>query len=328
MGWSIRFAVAVAIVGAGLANATTGTASAQNYPDWVIKLVVPAGPAGPTDMLGRLIADRLTASLGQPVIVDNRGGAGGALGARTVAAAEPDGYTLLFGNTATLANLPAVSKSAGYDGAKSFAAVAKITDSYQVLVVRPDFVAKSVAELLAYAKANPGKFNYSAAGVGNLTQLSGELLKLKTGIDFVTVMYKSGAESVTALLGGQVDLTIDNVTVVRSLIQEGKLRALAVTSTQRQRDFPEVPTMVEAGVPDYAVTSFFGVVAPAGTPGPIITKLNGAINDALKTELLRTSLRNIGAEPSIETPERFSAFIATELRKWTAIANAAGIGTD
>ncbi len=323
----MRFGLAL-FVGAGLVCAAGAVAGAQSYPERTIRLIVPAGPAGPTDMLGRLIADRLTASLHQTVIVDNRGGGGGAIGARVVAAADPDGYTLLFGNTATLANIPAVSKSAGYDGVKSFAAVAKVTDSYQVLVVRPDFVARSVAELLAYARANPGKLNASAAGVGNLTQLSTELLRLKAGIDLVTVMYKSGAESVTALLSGQVDLTIDNVTVLHSLISDGKLRALAVTSAARQPEFPSIPTMVEAGVPDYVVTSFFGVVAPAGTPPLIVSKLNAAVNEALRSDLLGDSLKAIGAAPSIETPEQFAAFIATEAQKWTAIAIAAGIRTD
>jgi len=311
------------LIGVCAAILATGPARAQiyptAYPNKVIKLIVPAGPGGPTDILGRLVGDRMSAALGQPVVVDNRGGGGGAIAARAVVAAEPDGYTLLFGNTATLANIPAVSKGAGYDPTKNLAAVAKVMDSYMLLVVRPDAPWKSVAGLIAYAKANPGKLNHGAAGAGNLTHLGGELLKVKAGIDFVAVQYKSSAEFNTALLGGQVDLAFDNVTSLRPLIDEGKLRALAVTSAQRQADFPNVPTMIEAGVPDYVVMAFFGVAAPAGTPRPVIAKLNSVINDALETEALQSALKKLGAAPTIESPEQFSAFIAAELRKWSEI---------
>ena len=282
------------------------TAHAQAYPTKVIKMIVPAGPGGPTDVLARLVADRMAAALGQPVIIDNRGGGGGAIGAKAVAAADPDGYTLLFGNTATLANIPAISKSAGYDSAKNFAGVAKVMDSYQVLVVSPNLPVKSVAELTAYAKANPGKLNYGAAGPINLTNLAGELYKLKAGLDFVAVHFKSGAESLTCVVGDQCQLTIDNVTAVRALMEDGKLRPLAVTSARRQSDFPALPTMIEAGVPDYVVTSFFGVVAPAGTPAPVIARLNAVINEALRTEAVQAALKKLGAEPTIESPEEFT----------------------
>jgi tripartite-type tricarboxylate transporter receptor subunit TctC len=303
-------------------------APAQTWPDHPVRLIVPAGPGGPTDVLARLIADRLTQSLGQPVIIDNRAGAGGAIGARAVAAAAPDGYTLLVGNTATLANIPAVSRNAGYDPIKNFVPVAKITDSYQLLVVTPALPVKSAAEFIAYAKANPGKLNDAAVGAGNLTHLSGELLKTRAGIDFATVHYKSGGESMTALLGGQVQFAIDNVTVVRPLLQDDRLRALAVTSRKRQPDFPDLPTMIEAGVPDYVVTSFFGVVAPAATPADIVEKLNRAINAALETPEMRSALAKLGAQPAIETPKEFAAFIAAELAKWTELSNSAGINVD
>jgi tripartite-type tricarboxylate transporter receptor subunit TctC len=306
------------LIGVCAALHATDPAVAQVYPNKVIKLIVPAGPGGPTDILGRLVGDRMSAALGQPVVIDNRGGGGGAIAARAVASAEPDGYTLLFGNTATLANIPAVSKSAGYDPTKNLAAVAKVMDSYMLLVVRPDAPWKSVAELVAYAKANPGKLNHGAAGAGNLTHLGGELLKVKAGIDFVAVQYKSSAEFNTALLGGQIDLAFDNVTS-RPFIDSGQLRALAVTSATRQADFPNVPTMIEAGVPDYVMTAFFGVAAPAGTPAPVIARLNEVINDALRTEALQSALKKLGAAPTIESPEQFSAFIAAEMRKWSEI---------
>ena len=302
--------------------------SAQAYPTKPIKMMVPAGAGGPTDVLARLIGDRMTAALGQPVVIDNRPGAGGAIAAKAVAGADPDGYTLLFGNTATFANIPAVSKSAGYDPTKNFAAVAKVMDSYQILVVNPELPVKSVADLTAYAKANPNKLNYGAAGPANLTNLAGELYKLKAGLSFVAVHFKSGAESLTCVLGGQCQFTIDNVTAVRALLADNKLRPLAVTSKARQKDYPDLPTMIEAGVPDYVVTSFFGVVAPAGTPAPIVARLNTVINDALKSEAVQSSMARLGAAPTIETPEAFGAFIAAEMRKWTEIAKAAGISVD
>jgi tripartite-type tricarboxylate transporter receptor subunit TctC len=323
---SIRAVAGLMCVGA--IALSSHVAQAQTYPDKVVRLVVPAGPGGPTDVLARLVADRLTTSLKQPVIVDNRGGAGGVIGARSVATASPDGYTLLFGNTATLANIPAISKSANYDPVRSFAAVAKLTDSYQILIVAPEFPVKSVAELIAYAKANPGKLNYADVGIGNLTHLSGELLKLKAGIDFVPVHYKSGGEAMTALLGNQAQFAIDNVAVVRPLLQDGKLRALAVTSKTRQPDFPDLPTMIEAGVSDYVVTSFFGVVAPAGTPPAIVQRLNADILAALKTPETQAVMAKLGAKPANETPEEFGAFIAAELKRWTEIANTAGIKID
>lgn len=322
----LHFLGTLALLYLGLGAATA--AHAQSYPDKPIRMIVPAGPGGPTDLLARLVAERLSHSLRQSVIVDNRGGGGGTIGARAAATATPDGYTLLLGNTATLANIPAVSNSAGYDPVKAFAPVAKIMDSYQLLVVHPDFLAKSVPELIAHAKSNPGKLNYGAVGAGNLTHLSGELLKARAGMDFAIVHYKSGAEAMTGILGRQVDFAIDNVTVTRPLVREGRLSGLAVTSRVRQPEFPDLPTMMESGVPDYEVTSFFGVVAPAGTPAVIITKLNTEINVALKSPELQAALNGLGARPADETPEQFAAHIATELRKWTQIATSASIKLD
>jgi tripartite-type tricarboxylate transporter receptor subunit TctC len=317
-----------AIAGLGATMVIPARARAQSYPQRPIKMVVPGSPGGPVDVLSRLAAHGLQSMLGQSVIIENNAGAGGLLAARAVARAVPDGYTLLFGNTATLANIPAISKSAGYDSAKNFAGVAKVMDSYQVLVVSPNLPVKSVAELTAYAKANPGKLNYGAAGPINLTNLAGELYKLKDGLDFVAVHFKSGAESITCVVSDQCQLTIDNVTAVRALMEDGKLCPLAVTSARRQSDFPDLPTMIEAGVPDYVVTSFFGVVAPAGTPAPVIARLNAVINEALRTEPVQAALKKLGAEPTVESPEEFTRFIAAEMRKWTEIAAIAGIKAD
>jgi tripartite-type tricarboxylate transporter receptor subunit TctC len=302
-----------------------GFACAQTYPDRPIRLIVPAAAGGPTDVLARFVGDSLTRSLGQPAIVDNRAGAGGAIGARVVATSAPDGYTLLFGNTAVFATIPATSKTAGYDPRESFVPVAKVIDSYQVVVVRPTLPVRSVAELVAYAKANPGKLNLAAAGVGNITHLSGELLKSRAGIDFATVQYKSGAEMLNAILGGEVDFAIDNIGSVQALVRAGKLRAIAVTSPARKPEFPELPTMAEAGIADYVVTSFFGVVAPARTARAIVAKLNAAINDGLKQPAFQASLRALGAQSSPETPESFRTLIDQEAHKWSDLARAANI---
>jgi tripartite-type tricarboxylate transporter receptor subunit TctC len=311
----------------GAAALAAHPAAAQNFPDRTIKIVVPAGAGGPTDVLARLVANQLQTTFSQPAIVENRPGGGGSIGARLVAGADADGYTLLFGNTATLATIPAVSRSTGYDPAK-FAAVAKVMDSYQVLVVSPDLPVKSVKELVAYAKANPGKLNYGAAGVGNITHLSGEFLKAKTGTDFVIVQYKSGAAALNAIIAGEVQFAIDNVTAVRSFVSAGRLRALAVTSASRRPEFPDVPTMVEAGVPDYVVTSFFGIVAPGGTPKPVVAKLNDAINAGLKSAQFQTSLAALGAQAAPETSEQFQSLIATEAKKWNDLAAAANVKVD
>lgn len=317
-----------ALLGVALALPVPTSTYAQDYPSRVVKLVVPAGASGPTDLLGRLVAGALSGIPGQTMIVENKPGAGGAIGARAVAASPPDGYTLMVGNTATLANIPAVSKSAGYDPARDFTAVAKIMDSFQVLVVSPKLPVKSVADLLAYARANPGKLNYAAVGVGNITHLSGELLKSKTGIDFVTIQYKSGGEALQALIAGQADFAIDNIAVTRPLITAGKLHGLAVTSTKRQAALPDLPTMVEAGVPGYVVTSFFGIVAPAGVPAPIVAKLHAQISAALKTPKIASTLEKLGATPSDETPRQFQDFIAASTKQWKAIADKAGIKLD
>jgi tripartite-type tricarboxylate transporter receptor subunit TctC len=299
--------------------------NAQSYPDRVLKMIVAAPAGGQTDVMARYVAQKIEPGLGQKIIVENRAGAGGATGAKAAAAADPDGYTLFFGNTSTLAVIPAVSKIAGYDPVKDFAPVASVSESYMILVVHPSFPAKTVQEFIAYAKANPGKLNFGNAGAGNVTHLTGEMFKSLAGLDFLNVPFKGGAESITGLLGEQVHFLFESPVVLLPLIRDGKLRALGVTSAQRSAEAPEIPTMVESGVPGFVATLLTGVVAPAGTPAPIVAKLNGLINDSLKSPDMQATLTKFGSVPKVTAPPEFAAFLAGETQKWGSVAQKAGV---
>jgi tripartite-type tricarboxylate transporter receptor subunit TctC len=310
------------------AVATVTRAETQSYPTRTIKLVVPFGPGGPTDVSARIVAQVVQSGLGPSVVIENRPGAGGAIGTKSVANAEPDGATLLIGTSATLGVVPALMKNPGYDPIKSFAPVAKVADSTLVLVVPATFPANSVQEFVAYAKANPGRLSFASAGVGNQTQLLAELFKSKAGLDIVHVPYKSGAEMVTAILGEQVQMAFPDVSILIPLIREGKLKALAVTSASRHPQLPDVPTMIESGIPDYIMTFWSGVVAPAGVPAEIVNRLNTAINDGLTSASVRENLAKVGSQASPGTPQEFADFIAAETKKWSAVAKMAGISLD
>ncbi|MET0630868.1 MAG: tripartite tricarboxylate transporter substrate binding protein [Xanthobacteraceae bacterium] len=303
-------------------------ASAQPYPARPIKLIVPFPPGGPVDVTARIIAQHLPRTLGQTVVVENRAGAAGALGAKAVAGSDPDGYTLLCGNISTLVVLPAVTNNRDYDPAKAFVPIAKVSQNHEVLVVHPAFPAKSVAELVAYAKANPGKLNFGSAGHGNATHLAAELFKLKTGTDIVHIPYKGAAEAVTGVLGGQVHMFFGDIAGVLPLMREGTLRALAVSSEARNPLVPDLPTMIESGVPDYVVLTYIGVVAPAGTPESIISKLSGAINASLTAPEVMAAFAKLGAEVRPDSPQAFAAFLAAETQKWATVAKAANIKID
>jgi tripartite-type tricarboxylate transporter receptor subunit TctC len=325
--WLPGAAIGIAALSALAVVAPADDARAQAYPDKPIRLIVPAAPGGPTDIPARLLSQVLP-KLGQPVVIENRAGAGGAIGARAVVAAPPDGYTLLVGNTSVFAVAPAVSASAGYDPIRQLAAVAKFSESYQILVVRPDFPAKSVAELIALAKQRPGALDYAHSGPGGLPHMTGELFKSVAGVDIVGVPYKSGGESVTAVLGGQVQMTFESITILLPLIREGRLRALAVTSRVRTPLAPDLPTMIEAGVPGYEVTTFNGIAAPAGTPEAIVARLNAAINEGLVAPEMQATVTKLGAVAVPGTAADFAAFIAAQEHKWEAVAKAANIRID
>jgi tripartite-type tricarboxylate transporter receptor subunit TctC len=308
--------------------ACIGAAQAQDYPIRPVKLVVPFGPGGPTDVAARLVSQIAQSELGATIVVENRPGAGGATGSKSVANAEPDGYTLLVGTSATLAVVPALMKNPGYDPVKSFAAVAKVADSTTVMIVPANFPANSIKEFVAYAKANPGKLSYASAGVGNQTQLAAELLKARAGIEAIHVPYKSGAEMVTAVLGEQVQFTFPDISILIPLIRDHKVKALAVTSARRHPQLPDVPTLLESGIPDFAITFWSGVVAPAGTPAAIVAKLNAAMDKGLRSQEIQDKLAAIGAQTTPGSPQDFASFIASETVKWREIAKTANVSLD
>jgi tripartite-type tricarboxylate transporter receptor subunit TctC len=320
--------VAILTVLGTLAYLAAGPASAQTYPDRMIKIVVPFTPGGPVDLVARLVAQRMAPALGQSVVIENRPGGAGVIGAKTVANAEPDGYTLLFGNISTLAVIPAVTRNRDYDPARNFVPVAKVSDSPELLVVDPALPVHSVGELIVYAKAHPGTLNYGSSGYGNATHLSAEWFKSKTGVDIVHVPYKGLSDTLTGLIGGQVIMAFGAIEGVLPLVQQGKLRPLAVTTANRFPLVPDLPTMIESGVAGFMVTSFEGVVAPAGTSPAIVARLNAAINESVASAELQARFAQLGIQPNTGSPQAFAAFFAAENRKWAAIVADARIGAE
>jgi tripartite-type tricarboxylate transporter receptor subunit TctC len=317
-----------AIAIAGVAWLGAASAMAQNYPDRLIKIIVPFAPGGPVDVVARLVAQRMSPILGQNVIIENRAGGGGVIGAKAVANAEPDGYTLLFGNVSTLAVIPAVARNKDYDPARNFVPVAKVSDSPEVLVVAASFPARTVQELVSLARNNPGQLNFGSSGYGNATHLAAEWFKAKTAVDVVHIPYKGLSEVVTAVLADQVKFVFGAIEGVMPHIQDGQLRALAVTSEKRFALLPELPTMIESGVDGFVVTSFQGVVAPAGTPAAVVARLNAAVNASVDSAEMRAHLARLGATPATGTPQEFAAFFAAETRKWVTVVKSAGVSVD
>ena len=296
---------------------------AQTYPARPIRLIVPFPPGGPTDVIGRLIAQQLSASFG-PIVVDNRPGAGSTLGAKFVAGAEPDGYTLLFGSTASLAIAPALYMNAGYDPLKSFDPVGMVSDVPYIMAVRPDLPAKTVNDVVAYANANPGKLNFGAPS-GTPTYLLAELFRRITNTDLLVVPYKGGAGVIADLLGGQLQGAFETTSVILGYVRAGNLRPLAVASRARLSDLPDVPTMIESGFPDFVGDSWTGIAAPAGTSPAIIGALNAAINAALKSPEVTASFVRLKAEARTGTPQDFRVFLAEERRRWADFARVSGV---
>jgi tripartite-type tricarboxylate transporter receptor subunit TctC len=298
---------------------------AQDYPDRPVHVIVPTPPGGPVDVIARITANYLQNTLGKGFVVENRAGAGNTIGSKDAAEATPDGYTLLYSSSSGLVIAPLLHPDAGYDPLTSYDPVALVGASSLILVVNPTVPAHTVQELVAYAKANPGKVNFSSGGIGVQPHLVGELFKAQAGIDIVHVPYKGGAPSINDLVAGNVQMTFEGTSVLLPLIQAGRLRALAVTTPKRIPQLPDVPTMVESGFPNFAVTSWTGLLAPAHTPQAIVAKLNATINDGLKSPELIKALANLSNDPLGGTPADFTAQIKDDLGKWSPIVKTLGL---
>lgn len=299
-------------------------ATAQSYPSRPIKLIVPFPAGGPPDTIARLVGNDMSSRLGQTVVIDNRPGAGATIGTRTAANAEPDGYTLLFASTTSLSIGPALFKNLDYDAVKSFAPIASVSLGGMVVTINAAVPAKTGQELVAYAKANPGKL-HNGAGVASPPHIAWGLFTLTTGTDIVFVPYRGMAQAMTDLVAGQIQMMIDGIGSLLPHIRDGKVRAVAVTGTTRSGDLADVPTMIESGYPDYVLSFWTGILAPAGTPPDIVAKLNGAINDGLKSAQTKHDLAKFNVEPNITSPREFSDFLAAEARKWGEIVKATNI---
>ncbi len=324
-----RRSVIAAIAGAGAVTALAkipGARAQQKYPSRPIRMIVPFPPGGPIDTMARVVGEELSNRVGQ-VVVENRAGAGSTLGTKFVAAAEPDGYTLLFGSSGSLAVAPALYSSLDVDPQKVFTPIATVALLPHVFVENNEVPAKTIAEFVAYAKANPGKINFGA-GLGTPPHLLSTLFKTKAKIDVVYVPYTGSAQSVNDLLGGRTQFTIDGLVTLYPLIKAGKVRALAIARGERWPALPDVPTLVESGYPDFVIDAWTGVVAPAGTPRAIIDQLNAAINAALKSEGMQNTLAKFSAIAKPGTPEDFKAFLADQTKKWAGIVHLAGARID
>lgn len=301
-------------------------ALAQSYPTRAITIVVPFPPGSNADVILRTIADRLQRELGQSAMVEHRpGGAGGTVGTKSVAIAEPDGHTLLFSTPGPLVIAPAVYKDIGYDAATAFAPIASIFSTPQVLAINPGLPARTMQELVGYAKANPGVIKYASPGFGTQPHLLGEMLKLQTGIDIIHVPYKGPAQIVSDLIAGHIHMNFETAPLILPQAETGKVLALAVADGRRLALAPDLPTTTEAGFPNLQATFWTGMLAPAGTPAPVIERLNAAINATLATTEVQTSLARLGARPLIDNSRGFGAFIASEARKWQKVASEAKV---
>ena len=307
-----------------LALAAAAHAFAQTYPAKPIRVVVPFPPGGAVDFYARVVQQPLSELLGQPLVIENKSGASGMVGAEAVAKAAPDGYTLLLGNIASLAINVGIYPKMPYDPLKDFTPIIRTVDVNYVLVVHPSLPVKSVPELVAYAKANPGKLSYGSAGSGSLPHLGTELFKAQTGTDMVHVPYKGGGPMVTDLLGGNVQLVIADQANLMPHVATGKLRALAVATPKRSPNAPDLPTIAETGLAGFDATAWQGLVGPAGMPADVVKRLNEAFNQVMAIPAIREKLTGGGLDPVGGTPEQFGRFIGSEIGKWSKIAKDVG----
>ena len=323
-----RFPMLWSVVGAlflELAVCGSAGAQAQQYPAKIIRLVLPFPPGGGTDVVGRLLAQKLSQSLGQQVIVDNRPGAGGRIGTDLVAKSPPDGYTLMLGTSSVMGTGPALYKKLPFDMPKDFAPVSLVSYTAYVLAVHPSVPATSVKALVNLAKARPGRLTYASSGAGGAAHLSGELFSSLAGIKMIHVAYKGSAPGTLSVLSGETDMMFSNTLPVLPQLKGGRLHALAVTTPQRFVLLPNVPTVAESGLPGFEVQQLYGVLAPAGTPREIVNRLNQEIAKVMQTEDSRSRLLAEGSEVKLSTPAEFEKAIIAEIAKWTKVIREAGI---
>ena len=324
---SLMKTVSATVLAVAASLLAPAAAFAQAYPDKPIRMVLPFPPGGVTDLLARALAEKLSPRLGQPVIVDNKPGAGTVLASDFVARAPADGYTLLLA-ASSLGTAPLLYDKVGYDAIKSFAPVTQVASVVHVLVVNPELPVKSVADLVAYAKQNPGKLNYASTGMGTSTHLEGELFKSMAKAYMVHIPYKGSGPALTDVVGGQVSVMIDALGSSGPFIKSGKLRALAVTTAKRSQSIPELPTVAESGLPGYEAMPWLGLVAPAGTPQPVIDRLHREIAEVLKEPELRERFKGWGLDIIGNTPAEFASFLRRDIDQWARVIASARIKAD
>jgi tripartite-type tricarboxylate transporter receptor subunit TctC len=298
---------------------------AQTYPGKPIRLIITYPPGGNTDLVGRALAQKMSESMGQQVVVDNRGGAGGIMGTMITAQAVPDGYTIMLGTSAGMVINPLLSTKLSYDPVRDFAPVSMVVIVPQLLVTNPQLPAKNIRELIALAKAKPGYLNAGSSGVGTPNHLGTELLKWLAGVNIVHVPYKGGGAAITDLIGGQIQMAFSSVPAVLPQIKAGRLNALGVGSAKRSPALPNVPTIAEAGVPGYEYTTWYGIFAPARTPAPIVARLNAAIVQILKSPEINERFVAQGGDPEPSSPEELRRYMANESARWAKTIKAAGL---
>jgi tripartite-type tricarboxylate transporter receptor subunit TctC len=323
---ALRIFTGISLAAASLSM--TSPVLAQAFPSKPITIVVPFSAGGTTDILARIMGQALSAELGQPVVVDNRAGAGGNIGAAAAAKAPADGHTLFMGTVGTHAINATLYKKLPFDPIKDFVPLSRVANVPNVLVAHPSKPYKSVTELIAYAKARPGQVNYASSGSGSSIHLSGELFESMTKTGLVHIPYKGSAPAMNDLLGNQVDIMFDNLPSAISHVRAGKLRAIAVTTAKRSEQLPQVPTIAESGVPGYEATSWFGLFAPAATPAPVVSKLNTAIIKVLGQAEVKKKIIEQGGDPHPEKPEQFASFIQAESIKWGKVVRESGASLD
>lgn len=301
--------------------------AAQQYPAKPVRIVVPFPPGGPTDIVARLMAPKMAEAMGQQILIDNRGGAGGAIGTEQVAKSAPDGYVLIMGTIGGLAVAKSLNPKLGYDTLRDLAPITQSVTVTSIMVTHPSVPAKNVRELLALAKKGSGKLNYASSGNGTITHLAGELFKLMGKIDITHVPYKGGAPALVALVSGEVDMSYENSLIITPHIKSGKVKGLAVTGAKRSALLPELPTIAET-LPGYSASGWYGLLAPAATPKPVIARLHTEAVKALRAPDVVEKLSGQGAEPVASSPEEFATFIRSETDKWAKLVKAANMRAD